>query len=198
MSLALSVAVTILTALPRPIRESIIHLANMRMPTVVNDPSKVQLVRLGHVIFEHPDLEKFREFAKDFGFVEEKVDEDRVYYRGYGIDPFLYVAIQSKTKQPKFLGPAFVAASQAEFDKAAALPGAQIGSLEAAPGGGSIVTFERSDKTFFHVIYGQKEREVETTTEPSATHEQLGPMNTPFAKPRQGENFLGNYAMKRD
>jgi catechol 2,3-dioxygenase-like lactoylglutathione lyase family enzyme len=188
MSLALSVAVTVLSALPRRISESIIHFANMRIPTVVNDPSKVQLVRLGHVTFEHPDLEKFREFAKDFGFVEEKVEEDRIYYRGYGIDPFIYVAVQSKTDKPKFLGPAFVAASQEEFDKAAALPGAQVGSLEHAPGGGKIVTFERSDQTLFHVIYGQKEREVQTAAEPSATHEQLGPMNKPFEKPRKGKH----------
>ena len=156
---------------------------------MVNDLSKVQLARLGHVTFEHKDLAKFREFAKDFGLVEEKVEKDRIYYRGYGIDPYLYVAIQSKSDEPKFLGPAFVAASQAEFDKAAALPGAKVGSLEGAPGGGSIVTFERSDETLFHVIFGQKERDVTEKEEPSAIHESHGPLNTPFNKPRKGEQL---------
>lgn len=185
MSLPLTIAVTVLTALPRSVREFI--LPNMMMPKVVNDPSKVQLVRLGHVTFEHPDLKQFREFAKDFGFVEEKVEDDRIYYRGYGIDPYLYVAVQSKTGKPKFLGPSFVAASQEEFDKAAALPGARLGSLADAPGGGSIVTFERSDETFIHVIFGQQERETDGEKEPSAIHEDVGPMNTPFSKPRQGK-----------
>lgn len=184
MSWLLYIAATVLPKLPRSVREFI--LPDMRMPEVKNDPSKVQLARLGHVLVEHTDLAKFREFASDFGMVEERVEEDRVYFRGYGIDPYLYVAQQSKNKKPRFLGPGFVAASQAEFDKAAALPGAKLGSMADAPGGGQIVTFERSDETLFHVIFGQEERDINGSEVPSATHEQFGPFNTPFSKPRQG------------
>jgi hypothetical protein len=194
MSWSLYVAATVLPKLPRPVREFI--LPNMRMPPIENDESKVQLERLGHVIVEHADLAKFRQFAKDFGMVEEKVEKDRVYYRGYGIDPFLYVAQQSKIGKSRFMGPAFVARSQKDFDKAAALPGARLGSLADAPGGGQIVTIERSDETYIHVIFGQTERSCGQKEEPSATHEHVGPMNTPFNKLRRGRclvvliNFL--------
>lgn len=61
----------------------------MRIPEISNNPSKVQLARIAHVYFEHPDLEVFAEFAKDWGFVEEKRDSDRIWFRGYGIDPYV-------------------------------------------------------------------------------------------------------------
>ena len=183
MSFILQIALTILTKLPRFIREAI--MPDMRIPSIVNDPSKVQLARIGHVYFEHPDLNRFRAFAKDFGFVEERSTDDRIYFRGYGRDPYVYVATRSKDGKPRFRGPAFVAASQAEFDKAANLDGALVGSLDDAPGGGKIITFDRPDNTFFHVIFGQEEREPSPEA-PSATHEQQGPFNKAFAKPRRG------------
>ncbi|OJJ36344.1 hypothetical protein ASPWEDRAFT_37910, partial [Aspergillus wentii DTO 134E9] len=55
-----------------------------------------------------------------------------------------------------------------------------------APGGGKMITFNRPDDTFFHVIYGQEERTVESQ-EPTGTHEQQGPFNTAFEKPRKGK-----------
>ncbi|KAJ9148539.1 Glyoxalase/Bleomycin resistance protein/Dihydroxybiphenyl dioxygenase [Pleurostoma richardsiae] len=158
---------------------------DMLIPPIKNNPTKIQLDRLAHVYFEHPDLKTFEKFAKDFGFVEAKRTTDRIYYRGYGKDPFLYVASKSKDGKPRFCGPAFVARSAEEFEKATALPGASSGSLEDAPGGGQIVTFNRPDNTVFHVIYGQRERPLESH-EPTATHEQQGPYNTAFEKPRLG------------
>ncbi|KAL6799274.1 Glyoxalase/Bleomycin resistance protein/Dihydroxybiphenyl dioxygenase [Trichoderma sp. SZMC 28013] len=181
---SLEIAIKLLAKLPRPLRESI--MPDMRIPPISNNPSKVQLVSIAHVYFEHPDPEKFGEFAKDFGFVEAHRINGRIYYRGYGRDPFIYVASQSPDGKPRFRGPAFVAASQDEFDKAAKLDGASIGSLDEAPGKGQIVTVNRPDKTFFHAIYGQEER-ITSAQEPLAIHEQLGPFNKPFEKPRRGK-----------
>lgn len=181
---SLEIAIKLLAKLPRPLRESI--MPDMRIPPISNNPSKVQLVSIAHVYFEHPDPEKFGEFAKDFGFVEAHRINGRIYYRGYGRDPFIYVASQSPDGKPRFRGPAFVAASQDEFDKAAKLDGASIGSLDEAPGKGQIVTVNRPDKTFFHAIYGQEER-ITSAQEPLAIHEQLGPFNKPFEKPRRGQ-----------
>ena len=183
MSLALKVALTVLTKLPRCLREAI--MPDMRIPTITNDLSKVQLSRIAHVYFEHPDLDKFDIFADDFGFVKEAQVGDTIYYRGYGIDPFVYVATKSKDGKQRFLGPAFVAASEEEFEKAAALEGAERVSLEHAPGGGKMIKFSRQDNTFFHVVYGQEERKIDSE-EPTATHEQQGPYNKPFTKPRRG------------
>ena len=187
MSLVFKLLFTVLTKLPRFIREAI--MPDMLIPPISNDPSKVQLARPTHVYFEHPDLDKFRKFAQDFGFVEERVTKDKIYFRGYGRDPYVYVASKSRDGKPRFGGAAFVAASGEEFNKAAKLPGAVVGSLDGAPGGGRIVTFSRPDKTFFHVVFGQQERDT-GSQEPTATQDEQGPFNRAFDKPRQGEHYL--------
>jgi len=165
----------------------------MLIPEIKNNPSKVQLVRLSHVYFEHGNLKKFAKFAHDFGLIEEHQDGDKIYFRGYGKDPYIYVAMKSKSGKPSFRGAAFVAASREEFEKAAKIPGSTVGSLGKAPGGGEMVTIERPGDTFMHVVYGQKELEVETQHVPSATHESLGAFNTPFEKPRQGNHIVVSF-----
>ncbi len=176
----------ILAYLPRFIRERLVP--NMPIPDVKNDPSKVQLVRLGHVYFEHPDLNKFAKFARDFGFIEEKRVGDTVYYCGYGRDPYVYVATKAKSGKPKFMGAAFVARDQTEFDKASRIPGATVKSLDQAPGGGQLITIARPNGTYVHIVYGQEERKVNTgKTEPTATHDSQGPYNSPFEKKRLGQ-----------
>ncbi|KAI0445549.1 Glyoxalase/Bleomycin resistance protein/Dihydroxybiphenyl dioxygenase [Xylaria telfairii] len=174
---------SVLSKLPRFIRESI--MPDMRIPEISNNPSKVQLARVAHVYFEHPDLEVFSKFADDWGFVETKRDEDKIWFRGYGVDPYVYVASKSRDGNPRFGGAAFVAKSEEDFEKAALLPGATPSSLADAPGGGKMITFSRSDDTQFHVVYGQVEREIEGAA-PSATHEVQGPYNGPFEKLRKG------------
>ncbi|KAH8899817.1 Glyoxalase/Bleomycin resistance protein/Dihydroxybiphenyl dioxygenase [Thozetella sp. PMI_491] len=184
MSLIFKIFFTILTKLPRFIRDAI--MPDMRVPQVTNNPSKVQLARISHVYFEHPDLNKFCAFAKDFGFVEADRKDGKIYFRGYGRDPYVYVASKSKDGKPRFRGAAFVAASQEEFDKAAKLEGANAVSLSDAPGGGQMVTFNRVDDTRFHIVFGQEEREV-ASQEPTATHDEQYGFNLPFSKPRQGK-----------
>lgn len=180
----LAIILNVMSKLPRAVREAIVP--DMLIPPITNHPSKVQLCRISHVYFEHPDLDKFREFAKDFGFVEERATKTRIYFRGYGVDPYVYVASKSKDDKPRFGGAAFIASSEEEFDKAASIEGAVVKSIADAPGGGKMVTFNRPDATFFHVVYGQQEREVDAT-EPTATHEDYNQFNRPFEKPRQGK-----------
>ncbi|CAK7200476.1 hypothetical protein SEUCBS139899_003172 [Sporothrix eucalyptigena] len=160
------------------------------VPTVHNDPSKVQLNRIAHVYFEHANLDAFSRFAKDFGFVEATRHGQTVYYRGYGRDPYVYVASQSSTRKSRFLGAAFVAKDEENFNKVAALPGATRKALESAPGGGEMVTIERPNGTYMHIIHGQAEREVvdkDKNEPPTATHDSHGPFNMPFDKPRKGQ-----------
>ncbi|KAJ5099945.1 hypothetical protein N7532_006946 [Penicillium argentinense] len=157
------------------------------IPTVVNDPSKVQLSRIIHVYFEHSDLEAFDRFAHDFGFVKAGQEGNTIYYRGYGKDPYIYVASQSPNRQSRFMGAAFLAKDEANFQKAASMTGATVKSLDGAPGGGKMVTFARPNGSFFHVVYGQTERKIEVEQLPSATHDFHGPFNMPFEKPRKGQ-----------
>jgi hypothetical protein len=181
----LSFALNVLSKLPRSVRERI--MPDMRIPEIVNSPEKVQLVRLSHVYFEHPDLDEFSKFAEDFGFVFVSRTGNDLYFRGYGKDHYLYVASQSTDGKPHFRGPAFMAASQEEFDKAKALPGGKLGKLVDAPGGGEIISFDRADDTRFHIVFGQEERQIDAKAVPTAIHQESGPMNTPFEKPRKGE-----------
>ncbi|PVH70744.1 Glyoxalase/Bleomycin resistance protein/Dihydroxybiphenyl dioxygenase [Cadophora sp. DSE1049] len=158
----------------------------MRVPVSTNNPSKVQLTRISHAYFDHPDLEAFGEFAEAWGFVEASRVGDTVYYKGYGRDQYVYVATKAPTKA--FKGVAFVAANQSEFDKAAKLPGATVSQLKNTPGGGQLVSFaspDKMDNMYFHVVYGQKDRE--EPKEPStATHDLQGPYNSAIAKERKG------------
>jgi hypothetical protein len=110
----------------------------------------------------------------------------------------VYVAIQSQDKVARYKGPAFVAQNKDEFKKAAALEGASpIRDLE-GPGGGQIVSFDRADDTFFHVIYGQKQRGIPEEQPPTETHETVGPFNGPFKKPRKGKHLrLGVLQVRR-
>ncbi|KAI9877491.1 MAG: hypothetical protein M1823_007098, partial [Watsoniomyces obsoletus] len=68
MSLAFQILFFVLSKLPKFLRERI--MPDMRISPISNSPSKIQLDRLAHVYFEHPDLDKFSKFAKDFGFAE--------------------------------------------------------------------------------------------------------------------------------
>lgn len=156
----------------------------MRVPHITNSTEKVQLSRISHVYFEQPDLNTFAQFAEAFGFVEAHREDDTVYYRGYGRDQYIYVVSQSTDGQKRFKGAAFIAATEADFDKAAKLPQAQVQDLK-APGGGRLVTIERPGPTHLHVMYGQTERDVPQEP-PSATHEDQGPYNKSLTKPRKG------------
>ncbi|KAH5207007.1 hypothetical protein HBH77_095180 [Parastagonospora nodorum] len=184
MSILFGLLFNILSKLPRSIRERI--MPDMRIPPIANNPSKVQLDHLAHVHFEHPDLDKFGKFAKDFGLIETKRTKNQIYYRGYGKDPYVYVSTKSNDGKARFRGPAFVARTLEDFEKAAKLPGASMGTLDDAPGGGEIITFNRPDSTYFHIIYGQEERAMDLK-EATAQTEELGPCNTAFDKPRKGK-----------
>lgn len=174
--------------LPKFIRNAI--MPTMLIPEIKNNLSKVQLCRLAHVYFEHRDFKTFANFAKDFGLVEDKRSGDTIYFRGYGKDPYVYVATRSKDGKSRFLGAAFVAASQEEFDKAALIEGATVKSLDDAPGGGKMITIARPGDTFMHIVYGQEERKIEEDRLPSAIIDHQGPFNTPFEKPRLGITIL--------
>ena len=175
---------SLIASLPKFVRDYFV--TDMLIPPISNNPAKVQLTRLSHVYFEHPDLKKFEKFANDFGFMEAKRSGSTIYFRGYGIDPYVYVTSKSKDGKPKFGGAAFVAASQEEFDKACKIPGATLRNLSEAPGQGKMVTFSRPNDTLMHVVFGQEERNVDTKHIPSETHESQGPYNTPFDKQRLG------------
>ncbi|KAK1637346.1 Glyoxalase/Bleomycin resistance protein/Dihydroxybiphenyl dioxygenase [Colletotrichum phormii] len=100
---------------------------------------KINLVRIAHINYTYQNLERAEAFFRDFGFVEAS----RVYYRGYGPEPFSKEDLLYASKT---------------------LPGASAPyELSKAPGGGRCVTFEGGvDKFPFHLVYGQVMREKAT------------------------------------
>ena len=127
------------------------------MPSTGED-SRVQLVKTAHVVYYHTDLSKVRQFFLDFGLniVEER--EDAIFYAGYGVEPYCYVARKSTTGQAAFGGAAYVVSSRRELEKALQLTGAshQINYLD-GPGGGEVVTITDPAGFKVHLVHGQKE-----------------------------------------
>lgn len=128
---------------------------------------KIQLVRIAHVYYKHADLEKAREFLLDFGFTEEKRvskedsegegDVEKIYFRGYGTEPWVLCA--TKSDEPEFGGAAFVVETEEDLRVAAeTLPGASdVYELTDAPGGGRCVTFhDPVDGWPMHLVHGQR------------------------------------------
>jgi Glyoxalase/Bleomycin resistance protein/Dioxygenase superfamily len=126
------------------------------MTTPEQPTRKIQLVRIAHIYYTHTDLEKANKFLLDFGFVETEHRDDRIFYKGYGTEPFIYCAIQGDSNS--FTGAAFVVESLSELEYAAeTLPDATpVHDLD-APGGGKRVTFKDPvDGYPFHLVYGQR------------------------------------------
>ena len=84
-------------------------MATTQLPFIINDPSKIQLERIAHAYFEHRDLNKFDQFAGDFGLIEAYRDDNHILYRGYGQDTYCYVARRSEGRSLVFGGAAFIA-----------------------------------------------------------------------------------------
>jgi hypothetical protein len=160
---------------------------------VVNNPEKIQLARLSHVFASHPDLDKFVTFALDFGFVEEARENDTVYFRGYGRDLCSYVASRSTDGERHFNGAAFIAKTEQEFLKAAALKGASPITDHAGPAGGRQVTIASPSGTKIHVLWGVKERPAPEKAA-SATEIHKGGFNTALDKQRKGMSLAGGGA----
>ncbi|EHY58456.1 hypothetical protein HRR83_007174 [Exophiala dermatitidis] len=123
------------------------------------DPSKqVKIVKLSHMRYQHPDLNKITTFLRDFGMhVAKKSDTER-WYRGYGPDQYVYYARQGPKE---FLGGAFEVESREELEKVIKVPGAKvvtngIEEMKDAPGGGYIVTIADPEGFPVNFIWGQE------------------------------------------
>jgi len=129
------------------------------MPFATPD-KKIILTRPAHVYYKHVDLDKANEFLLDFGLVQEKRLGNKIYYRGYGPDPFVYCA--EKGDEDAFGGVGFVVESETDLELASStLPDAsEIYELLDAPGGGRCVSFKDPFDGFpFHLVFGQTSRE---------------------------------------
>ena len=122
------------------------------------DVSKhVRIVKVAHMRYQHPDFPTITKFLKDFGMHIAKETEDKIWFRGYGDDQYVYYAQKG---EKKFLGGCFEVESYGDLEKATKIPGAgQIEELKDAPGGGHMVTVFDPEGFPFNLMYGQKKCE---------------------------------------
>ena len=150
----------------------------------------VHLSRLSYVVYEHPSLKDFRDFAQDFGLTETTggSQDSEIYFRGYGVDPFLYVARQATGSTKRFIGAGFAAESADDFDKAAAIEGSQRVDRTDAPGGGQAVVLKDPNGFEMVVVSGQKVQDAPDTG--VSALQGRPPVNGAVEKRRKGELYL--------
>ena len=128
------------------------------MPLAASD-ARVRLTKTAFVVYYHSDLAKAHRFLVDFGLsaVEEHQSVDVVFYTGYGVEPFCYVAKLSQNGISHFGGAGYVVESRDELEKATEIKGASAIREFAAPGGGEVVTLTDPLGFHVHLVHGQEE-----------------------------------------
>ncbi|KAI8579494.1 hypothetical protein K450DRAFT_288180 [Umbelopsis ramanniana AG] len=140
-------------------------LDDFRKEFSIDQQAQIRLVKVAHMRYRHPDLEEITSFMEDFGMIVTKKSEDKVWFRGYSSDQYVYYAEKGERQ---FLGGTFEVESFADLEKAAKLSGAtEIQELVEAPGGGHLVTVYDPLGFPVNLMYGQTPAEVpEPPTQP--------------------------------
>lgn len=168
--------------------------------------SKIHLERLLATHYLHPDLDKAHTFFDDFGFHIARRDDTKIYYRGFGEVPYLYVAEQSPDGSKSFVGGIWTVASRDELERAQGLAGASEIKICDAPGGGECVELEDPNGAKMTLLHGinMRHEDAQEMEKPDAVI-----LNTWEDKPRKGEtqrpeagpskvHKLGHYGVKVD
>jgi 4-hydroxyphenylpyruvate dioxygenase-like putative hemolysin len=153
----------------------------IRIVTFVMAQSKIKLDSLAYVHYCHRDLALEEKFLSDFGLERVCQSDSRIYYRGTGPQPFIYVAEQSpgESLEKRFVAGAWLVQSEDDLERASHLPGASKIENARDPGHGKIVTVNDPNGFEIRLLFGQALLD-ENPKEPTA-------VNTPFQKGRKGE-----------
>jgi catechol 2,3-dioxygenase-like lactoylglutathione lyase family enzyme len=106
---------------------------------------------IAFVRFSAPDLDKMEAFLSDFGMARAARDDNTLYMRGEGGDPFLHVTHKG---EPGFAGIAFKAASVGDLELLASTTGSKIEALD-GPGGGQVVKLRDPDGFLVETVAGR-------------------------------------------
>lgn len=146
--------------------------------------NKIHFERLLFTQYQHPDLEKAKRFFEDFGLVVANKSNDKIYFRGFGDSPYVYIAEQSPDDRRHFIGGGWVVASRDDLLKASELENSSPIQWLDAPGGGEFVDIKDPNGINIRLIHGITYRSIESlkdeTPEPVI-------FNTWSEKPRRGE-----------
>ena len=81
----------------------------------IDESAQIRLVRLSHMQYQHPSFTAISEFLQDFGMHLVKQTETKMWWRGYGDQPYVYVVV--KGPEMKYLGGAFEVETIADLEK---------------------------------------------------------------------------------
>lgn len=124
---------------------------------------KCNLSRLSHVVYERPEAERFTEFAKDFGFEQNRQNavKNTLFFKGYGKDPYVYISQTVPNGSPaRFIGGAFVAQTEDDYNAALRIEGAEEIDISSWPAGGKMVRLLDPNGYEMRVMWGQQEQEL--------------------------------------
>lgn len=138
----------------------------------------LRLKDIHHVVYRHNDLEEIERFFTDFGLIVAGRSEDRLYLRGAGAAPYVYVA--ERADMPSLGAIAFEVRTPEDLQRAAQLPGASAVEPLDGPGGGMRVVLTDPGGRPIELVHGIK-------LVPPLPMRQALTFNTCDAKPRRGE-----------
>ncbi|KIW88451.1 uncharacterized protein Z519_11020 [Cladophialophora bantiana CBS 173.52] len=148
------------------------------MPIPVGDP-RMRLLKTAFVIYYHADLAKARQFLLDFGLSIVEESHGKIFFAGYGSEPYVYIARQAKSDS-EFGGAAYEVESHEELERATKIANATPIFEVDGPGGGEAVTLTDPVGHKVHLVYGQ------TPKQPDNPNLEKLTLNYEDEKPRKG------------
>lgn len=145
---------------------------------------KIKLDTLLYTHYQHQNLDSAHKFFVDFGFHEVKRTETLIYYRGFGENPYVYIAEKSPDNMKHFGGSGWIVRSRDDLEAATKYPDSSAIQESDAPGGGSFVDMKDPNGVNIRLLHGVKLR---------SKDEQSGEIPKPVLinsweeKPRKGE-----------
>ncbi len=113
----------------------------------------IKVTDIAWVRFSAPDLDQMETFLLDFGMERAERTDTALYMRGASESPWLHATEQGEAG---FRGFGFYAASAADLEAAAKLPGASAIESIDEPGGGSRVRFTDPDGFNVEIVHGRQ------------------------------------------
>lgn len=145
---------------------------------------KINFERLLYTHYQHPNLESAQRFFEDFGLVVAHKDSDKIYFRGFGDSPYVYIAEQSPCDRRQFVGGGWVVASRDDLVTAANMVNSTPIQRLDAPGGGEFVDIKDPNGINVRLIHGVALRTFESLRDEAPKPVTF---NNWIEKPRKGE-----------
>lgn len=146
--------------------------------------NKIYLERLLYTHYQHPNLEAAQRFFEDFGLSVACKNSEKIYFRGFGDSPYVYIAEQSPDDRRHFIGGGWVVASRSDLLTASKLGNSSPIQQLDAPGGGEFVDIEDPNGINVRLIYGIALRNFENLKDEAP---KTVIFNNWSEKPRKGE-----------